>query len=129
VKWQLEERSFDMDPRQEIVPCRRLDEIISRRVAVMRIHTSGTEASALASAAGLAKRGLLGAVALQFPTLQLARQLWHFGLQLELGGRTLAFGDDKAFDDALQDPASGGHHAVLLAFDDKLDDMQAPFKR
>merc|ERR1712194_804668 len=28
VKWQLEERSFDMDPRQEIVPCRRLDEII-----------------------------------------------------------------------------------------------------
>lgn len=123
VTWKLEERtsagdvdSYATSASTEIVPCRRLDELLSQRVAVLRVHTSGTEVSALASAAGLMRRGLLGAVALQFPSLAQARLLWQFGLDIELAGRNLPRGDEAAFEALRQDPATD-FHAVLVGVD------------
>jgi len=125
-KWELERTqgsttSGAESGDTEVVQCRRLDEILHRRVAVMRIHTSGTEDSALASAAGLARRGLLGAVALQFPSLEQARFLWRFGLSVELAGRRVPHGDEAAFEQARLDP-SVGHHGLLVAVDSTVDE-------
>lgn len=120
VRWELEERnasstasglSIEEAMSGKVVQCERLDILIQRRIAVLRVHTSGTEDNVLVSVAGLVQQDLLGAVALQFPSLSQARLLWGYGFRLEIAGQRIPRGDEGAFEAARQ---AGGYHGVLI---------------
>mmetsp|Transcript_174116 Transcript_174116/g.558282 ORF Transcript_174116/g.558282 Transcript_174116/m.558282 type:complete len:689 (+) Transcript_174116:52-2118(+) len=98
----------------EEVACRRLDALVDRRVAVLRITVGGEETSVLATAAGLVKKGLLGAVVSSYPSRSAVILLWRWGFDVEVGGTAVPFGDEEVLNTVLTKTSGAWSHSYLV---------------
>eukprot|EP00747_Dinoflagellata_sp_TGD_P077935 gnl/TRDRNA2_/TRDRNA2_159826_c0_seq2.p1 gnl/TRDRNA2_/TRDRNA2_159826_c0~~gnl/TRDRNA2_/TRDRNA2_159826_c0_seq2.p1 ORF type:complete len:545 (+),score=63.27 gnl/TRDRNA2_/TRDRNA2_159826_c0_seq2:77-1636(+) len=98
----------------EVVGCDRLDAMLAnRRVAVLRVLVGDGVLPVLATAEGLARRGLLGSVIIGYPSLAAARLLWRWGMSVEVGNVPIPAWDEHVLNATMFGPHVRSHLSLL----------------